>query len=258
VSVSRVVTPAKIEAAVKRLVEVAHPSRIILFGSAARGALHRDSDVDLLVVLPDEPAPSDGAVVTRMYSALADIPMSKDIIVVSEERLAELGDRPSLVYREALRTGKVVYEAPRMSPRRRGRRQLPPSDAGLPHTWLAHARSDLVVARLARSNSDVLPEQACFHAQQAVEKAVKAVLLARNVDFPYTHNLEELVNELTSRGLAVPIDLISAKELTRYAALTRYPHSERISEAQVDQAIEIAETVVSWAIPLVPTPGGTT
>jgi HEPN domain-containing protein len=184
--------------------------------------------------------------------------MAKDIIVVSEERLAELGDRPSLVYREALRTGKVVYEAPRTSPRRRGRRTLQPSDAGLPHTWLAHARSDLACAGLLRAHSDILPEQSCFHTQQAVEKAVKAVLLARNVDFPYTHNLEELVNELTSRGLAVPIDLTSARELTRYAALARYPHLETISESQVDQAIRITEAMVTWAVPLVPLPGGTT
>jgi hypothetical protein len=44
---------------------------------------------------------------------LAGIRMSKDIIVVSEERLAELGDRPSPVYREALREGRVAYEVPR-------------------------------------------------------------------------------------------------------------------------------------------------
>ena len=133
--------------------------------------------------------PSHGAAVTRFYSALAGIPMAKDIVVVTEDRLAELGDRPSLVYREALREGKVVYEAPDESPRRRSRRPSKPSDAGLPHTWLAHARSDLASAKLLRANSDILPEQAGFHAQQSAEKAVKAVLLARNVDIPYTHDL---------------------------------------------------------------------
>jgi len=56
------------------------------------------------------------------------------------------------------------------------RRPLDPQ----PERWLAHARSDLAVARLGLQR-DVLPEQLCFHAQQVVEKAFKAVLLHRRV-----------------------------------------------------------------------------
>ena len=48
------VTPEKIAAAVKRIVEVGNPKKVILFGSAARGETHRDSDVDLLVVTGNE------------------------------------------------------------------------------------------------------------------------------------------------------------------------------------------------------------
>jgi HEPN domain-containing protein/predicted nucleotidyltransferase len=254
-SVSYAVTQEKIEATVKRLVEVARPSRIILFGSAARGDLHAHSDVDLLVVLPEQPA-RYGEAVTQIRSAIADIPMPKDIIV-SEERLAELGDRPSLVYREALREGRVVYEAPTVSPRRQGGRRLQPSDAGLPHWWWVHARSDLTAAHALRGNPDVLVEQPCFHAQQAAEKAIKAVLIARNVDFPYTRNLEDLVDEVTSRGMAVPPDVARAKELSRYAVDTRYPHAEEITESNIDDAIRIAEAVVAWATPLFPIPDKT-
>ena len=87
-TVSRAVTPEKIDEAVKRLVEVARPSRIILFGSAARGDLDEHSDVDLMVVLPEPPTPSHGEAITRMYSALAGIPMSKDLIVVTEAVVA--------------------------------------------------------------------------------------------------------------------------------------------------------------------------
>lgn len=255
-SVRWAVTQEKIDEAVRRLVEVAKPSRIILFGSAARGDLNEHSDLDLMVVLPGPPTPSHGEAVTRLYSALAGIPMAKDLIVVTEERLEELGDRPSLVYREALRQGKVVYEAPDVNPQRRRGKKSKPSDAGLPHTWLAHARSDLASARILRSNPDVLPEQAGFHAQQAVEKALKAVLLARSVDFPYTHDLEDLVNEVTSRGMAVPTEVTEVQALTRFAVETRYPSSEEITDADIDAAIRIAEAVVAWATPLVP-PGGT-
>ncbi len=248
------VTPEKIDLAVKRLVEVAKPSRIILFGSAARGDLHEHSDVDLMVVLPESPEPSHGAAVTRMYSALAGIRMSKDLIVVTEDRLAELGDRPSLVYREALREGRVLYEAPTVSPRRKGGKKLQPSDAGLPHSWLAHARSDLAFARVGRDNQDVFGEQVCFHAQQAAEKALKAVLLARNVDFPYTHALEDLVKDVVSSGVAVPSDVTRAKELTRYAIVTLYPHSQEITDENLDDAMRIAEATVAWAAGLVTVP----
>jgi HEPN domain-containing protein/predicted nucleotidyltransferase len=254
-TVSYAVTPEKIEAAVKRLVEVARPSRIILFGSAARGDLHEHSDVDLLVVVPEEPTPDHRSEAMRLRRALNDIPMAKDVLVVSEERLEELGDRPSLVYREALREGRVVYEAPQMSPRRKGRKKLKPSQAGLPHTWLAHARSDLASMRALHGNPDVFPEQALFHAQQAAEKAVKAVLLERNVDFPYTHNLENLIDDVTSRGMTVPADVARAKELSRYAVETRYPDpTVEITDENIDDAIRIAEAVVAWASSLVSTP----
>lgn len=253
-SVGRTVTQEKIDEAVRRLVEVARPTRIILFGSAARGELHEQSDLDLMVVLPEPPMPSHGAAVSRFYSALAGIPMAKDIVVVTEDRLAELGDRPSLVYREALRDGKVIYEAPDVSPQRRPRRSSQPSDAGLPHTWLAHARSDLASARILRANPDVLPEQAGFHAQQSVEKALKAVLLARNVDIPSTHDLENLVDEITSRGMAVPAEVTEAKALTRFAVEMRYPNPDEITDEEIDDAIRIAEATLAWATPLVPVP----
>ena len=53
------------------------------------------------------------------------------------------------------------------------KKRLPAS----PEEWLVHAKSDLKLARLGKESKDVLPQQICFHAQQAVEKAFKAVLL---------------------------------------------------------------------------------
>jgi len=105
------VTPEKIAAAVKRIVEVGNPKKVILFGSAARGETHRDSDVDLLVVTGNEVSnPRQESV--RLRSAVYGILMSYDIIVISESQLAELADVPGLIYREALREGKILYEAP--------------------------------------------------------------------------------------------------------------------------------------------------
>ena len=251
-SVRWAVTPEKIEAVVKRLVEVARPSRIILFGSAARGDLHEHSDVDLMVVLPEPPRPNYGEAVSRMYSALADIPIAKDLIVVTEERLAELGNRPSLIYREALREGRVIYEAPTVSPGREAGKKRRPCNAGLPLWWLEHARRDLALARLAYESDLDFAEQVCFHAQQAAEKAIKAALLDRNVDFSYKPDLEKLVGEMTKRGMTVPPDIAQASALTRYAVKTRYPNTEHeIIDDHVVDAMVIAEATVAWAAGLV-------
>ena len=46
-----------------------------------------------------------------------------------------------------------------------------------PEEWLYHALSDYKFAKLGKGGKDILPQQICFHAQQAVEKALKAVLL---------------------------------------------------------------------------------
>ena len=62
--------------------------------------------------------------------------------------------------------------------------RLPPDD---PREWLNRARSNLVRAR--RGEAGVYLEDLCFDAQQAAEKAVKAVLVAHKVDFPYVHDL---------------------------------------------------------------------
>ena len=104
------ITPQKIEEAVRKIVAFEQPQKIILFGSAARGTTHPDSDVDFLVVTKGEvESPRKESV--RIREALEDFLMPMDILVISEKRLKELGDQPGLVYREALRTGKVVYES---------------------------------------------------------------------------------------------------------------------------------------------------
>jgi uncharacterized protein len=104
---SWLVTGNKIEAAVRRIVEVAHPQKVILFGSAARGETHRDSDADFLVVLDRVDQPRQESV--RIRRALHKIDMPVDILVVAADKLPALAERPGLVYREALRRGRVIY-----------------------------------------------------------------------------------------------------------------------------------------------------
>jgi predicted nucleotidyltransferase len=111
-TVAWAVTPEKIDAAVKRIVEVARPRRVILFGSAVRGDGDIPGDLDVLVVVDEEDVdPLKESV--RIDKALHGILMPMDILVISVGKLGELADKPGLIYREILRTGRVVYEADR-------------------------------------------------------------------------------------------------------------------------------------------------
>ena len=94
---------------VRRIVAAVHPVRIILFGSAARGEMGPDSDLDVLVVMPDGVHRRETA--TVVYRSLRRFPYPKDIIVATVGDLAQYGDSIGLVYRQALKEGRDLYHA---------------------------------------------------------------------------------------------------------------------------------------------------
>ena len=105
-----VITPEKVQTAIKRIIEVSRPRKLILFGSYVRGNMDLNSDLDILVVTGDDiENPRKESV--RIRRALKGIVMSMDILVVPESKLQELVNVPGLIYREAMRDGEVVYEA---------------------------------------------------------------------------------------------------------------------------------------------------
>lgn len=94
---------------VRRLVEAVQPTRIILFGSAARGEMRDHSDLDVLVVVPDGIPQKEGW--SRAYNGLRRFGFATDLVVVNEGVLAKYADCPGLVYEQALRDGKELYHA---------------------------------------------------------------------------------------------------------------------------------------------------
>jgi HEPN domain-containing protein len=66
-------------------------------------------------------------------------------------------------------------------------------------------------------------EDLCFNAQQAVEKAIKALLIQCHVEFPYVHDIAELLTLLEEAGQEVPQAIRQAERRTRFAVFTRYP-----------------------------------
>ena len=92
-----------------RIIETARPKRIILFGSAAEGRMGPDSDIDLLVIMPDGIHRRNTARV--LYRKLSGMGFSKDVVVVTESDIQNYKDNPSLVIFPALEKGKELYHA---------------------------------------------------------------------------------------------------------------------------------------------------
>ena len=91
-----------------RIVRQFDPVRIILFGSQARGTAHSDSDIDLLVVMPDGEDRRETAIAIRRV--LGDLPVAKDVIVTTPAELARRGHLIGSVLYPALREGAVIYD----------------------------------------------------------------------------------------------------------------------------------------------------
>ena len=98
-----------VEEIVRRVLSVGQPERIILFGSAAKGSMTRDSDIDLLVV---EPSPSDRRKESvRIGDALRGLGYPFDVIVMASDRFEETKGVIGGIAYPANKYGRVIYEA---------------------------------------------------------------------------------------------------------------------------------------------------
>jgi HEPN domain-containing protein len=124
-----------------------------------------------------------------------------------------------------------------------------------PREWLRRARSNLARATQGQVTPEVLFEDTCFDAQQAVEKALKALLVLRGVQVPRTHAISELITMLAELGFDIPVDVEEASALTDYAVAARYPGpAEPVLADDHETAVAIATAVVAWAGRIVATP----
>ncbi len=118
---------------------------------------------------------------------------------------------------------------------------------GSPQEWLRHAESDLLLAKLGADNEDVLTAQVCFHAQQAIEKALKGLLIQRGLRFPPVHDLEQLLEIAQRAKIDLPDWAEELLDVTPYAVETRYPgYWDDILPAERDRALELATMTLAW------------
>lgn len=108
------------------------------------------------------------------------------------------------------------------------------------------ARTDERTFLLLGQQGNELLRQACFHAQQAVEKALKAVLAVYGIPVRKTHDLEEIYGNFQSPGVVCPIDLDELVQLTPYAALFRYDDTD-IPQLDLTVARSVVARTLEWA-----------
>ncbi|MYB37075.1 MAG: HEPN domain-containing protein [Gammaproteobacteria bacterium] len=120
-----------------------------------------------------------------------------------------------------------------------------PRHASNPREWMNRARSNLAIAK--NRIPDVYLEDLCFDAQQAAEKAIEAVFVARGIEFPFIHDLTRLLAILEKHGEDIPDAVRRSGALTHYAGNARYPLDVPTAEHEYQDALAIAEATVAWA-----------
>ena len=98
-----------IDELVKTIVELVHLLRILLFGSHARNEAGPDSDIDLLIVMPEGIHRRNTA--QYLYRQIQGIGIPFDLIVATPQDLEKHRDNSGLIYKNALREGRVLYVA---------------------------------------------------------------------------------------------------------------------------------------------------
>jgi len=187
---------SRLKAAIEPLVKELQPEFVLLFGSFAYGQPQEHSDVDLLVVLREAPQP-DGFfaridLVQRHLNWSKDLPSCELHIMTAEEFRRELLKRNVFVA-EVVRKGVPLFSKQGWDEVLREVNELMEQGESLyPLDWLQWARDDEERIRRALAFDDVY--DAAYHLQQAVEKALKALLLACGWQLERTHNLLYLLN----------------------------------------------------------------
>jgi HEPN domain-containing protein/predicted nucleotidyltransferase len=216
------------ELIVKRLAPF-EPAQIYVFGSRARGDADPRSDVDVLVVLDGSDGTDD--VDAEMRLALREVPVSVELFTATRSDLERVGDSIGSFLYPVLREGVVIHGVDERDER----------------TWLRYAGEDLATAERMTSERGWTPRIACFHAQQAAEKALKAVLVAEKLPPVYSHNLELLRDAIPEGRKSRQVDF-DAAWLTGWAVLPRYPGGEPdATPADAQKAVAWARAIVDAA-----------
>ena len=237
------VTRAEIQAICDDIVREFAPLQVILFGSYAYGTPTEDSDVDLLVVM-DIPKSEFR---NKAVEIRERIPyrFGMDLLVRSPEEIAYRVSYNDWFLREITEKGEVLHG--HASHHNSEDRAAPvKTEVGcmnpLTSEWVQRAEEDYTIMRLIQREQNAMYNGICFHAQQCIEKYLKAWLQEANLTVPRTHNLEELLALILPTQPAWHNWQPDFKVITEYAVESRYPGNPA-TEDNAQHAIHICDAV---------------
>lgn len=188
--------PGIIDQLTRLLVDEFDPLQVILFGSYARGDANEASDIDLLVVVPDEIEGTRHELGCRGQARLWDIPMPVDSLVRRPSSVKKGREIPNAFERTIYTQGKILYERPGLTPDLRLDILKPSLSSGeggdhalsqgitshslnFSQTWIKNAAKSLEASQLLINDPDILLP-AIFYCHLCAEKSIKALLLLNN------------------------------------------------------------------------------
>ena len=121
------------------------------------------------------------------------------------------------------------------------------TELDLAKEWLRYAKSDLNTAK--HMFNDVHPKEteiSCYHAQQCAEKSLKACLITKETDPPYTHDLVELLRLCTGHETSFSTIQPYCVSLNPYGVQVRYPNELDVDDSITGQAINYAEKILEF------------
>jgi len=117
---------------------------------------------------------------------------------------------------------------------------------------LFKAEQDLMVLKKLQADPDIAAEVLGFHAQQSAEKMLKAVLAVRQIKFPFTHRLTELMDAIKAGGIPFPEEFEELRYLTPFAVEFRYDFlGDDDDTFDIPATVALLEAVHRWASPFI-------
>ena len=232
------VTQKDIQATCDDIVREFAPLQVILFGSYAYGTPTEDSDVDLLVVM-DIPESETSRQASEIWQRIPRR-FGMDLLVRSPQEIAYRISHNDWFLREITERGKVLFGNVSFFKKPYTKKEEGMNPLTL--EWVEKAEGDYTTVKLLQPSPISSKDVICFHAQQCIEKYLKAWLQEANIPVPRTHKLEELLN------LIVPTipDWRSWQPdfstLSKHAVDFRYPGKSATAE-NAEHAVKICNVV---------------